>query len=287
MSRNIILVTGMSGAGKSNAMNALEDLGYYCIDNFPKELLSDLEDLLDESDPKYEKVALSVSANDYLSFVNFFDNLNRKLQIVFLDCADEELLLRYRFTRRGHPMITSKKAATLEEAIEMERDYFDHLQANSQNTIKLDTTKLSTQALGNMIRQRFRTPEKNDFKITFQSFGFKHGVPLDADAIVDVRFLPNPFYEPALRDKTGNQKEVYDYVMTKEESQEFVKRLKDTLDFTFKQYASQNKTHMIVAVGCTGGQHRSVSVANWLYDAYKDTYDCYKSHRDIAQEVSE
>lgn len=284
MNRNIILVTGMSGAGKSNAMNALEDLGYYCIDNFPKELLEDLEDLLDQVDPKYEKVALSVSAVDYLNFVNFFDNLRRPLQIVFLDCADEELLLRYRFTRRSHPMITSGKAATLEEAIEVERDYFNHLQSSSQNTFRFDTTKLTTQALGNLIRQRFKQPEQQEFKITFQSFGFKHGVPLDADSIIDVRFLPNPFYEPALREKTGNDKEVYDYVMGKQESQEFIQKLKELLDYTFASYAEQNKNHMIVAVGCTGGQHRSVTIANWLYNTYKDEYPCFVSHRDIPED---
>jgi UPF0042 nucleotide-binding protein len=278
--QDIVLVTGMSGAGKSQAMNALEDLGYYCIDNFPKELLDQLEELLNTDDSKYNKMALSVSAIDYLTFVNFFDNLNRPLQIVFLDCADDELLLRYRFTRRNHPMITNGKATTLEEAIEVERDYFNHLLANSQNTLHFDTTKLTSQALANAIRVRFRTPEASDFKVTFQSFGFKHGVPLDADAIIDVRFLPNPFYEPALREKTGNSKEVYDYVMTKQETQDFLVPLKNMLDYTFSQYANQNKNHMIVAVGCTGGQHRSVSITNWLYDTYKDTYPCFKSHRD-------
>lgn len=180
----------------------------------------------------------------------------------------------------------AKGAATLEEAIEMERDYFDHLQENAQNTFHFDTTKLKPQSLANVIRQRFRTAEKQDFKITFQSFGFKHGVPMDADSIIDVRFLPNPFYEKSLRDKTGDDKEVYDYVMTKQETQNFVERLEKVLDFSFSQYAKQNKTHMIVAVGCTGGQHRSVSIANYLYDHYKDLYPCYKSHRDIETKTS-
>lgn len=284
MNENIVLVTGMSGAGKSSAMNALEDLGYYCIDNFPKELLSNLEDLISQDDPKYKNIALSVSAIDYLSFMNYFDNLNRKMHIIFLDCDDDELLLRYRFTRRNHPMITNGLATTLEEAIEMERDYFDHLQANYTNTFRFDTTKLTTQALANHIRQRFHKDQKDDFKITFQSFGFKNGVPMDADSIIDVRLLPNPFYEPSLRDKTGNQKEVYDYVMNQEETIEFTKRLKEFLDFTFKEYSEQKKNHMIIAIGCTGGQHRSVSIANWLYDQYKDTYPCFKSHRDAPGE---
>lgn len=287
MNENIILVTGMSGAGKSSAMNALEDLGYYTIDNFPKELLDQLDEMLNGDDDKYKNLALSVSAIDYLTFMNYFDASKRNLKVVFLDCSDEELLLRYRFTRRNHPIITSGKANTLEEAIEVERDYFDHLQANSSSIFHFDTSKLSTQALGQEIRKRFQSSQKNDFAITFQSFGFKHGVPMDADAIIDVRFLPNPFYEPSLRSLTGNDKEVYDYVMAKDETKEFTKRLKDYLDFCFSEYSDQKKNHMIVSVGCTGGQHRSVSVANWLYDQYKDEYPVYKVHRDIPKQESD
>lgn len=149
-------------------------------------------------------------------------------------------------------MIATNLATTLEEAIEMERDYFDHLQENAQNTIHLDTTKLTPQALANRIRHRFRTDEKTEFTITFQSFGFKHGVPMDADSVIDVRFLPNPFYEPSLRDKTGNQEEVYNYVMSADETKELVEKLKAYLDFTFSSYDKQNKSHMIVAIGCTG-----------------------------------
>lgn len=262
MENKIVLVTGMSGAGKSSAMNALEDLGYYCMDNFPKELLENLEDLLRKDESHYKNVALSVSAIDYQAFVSYFENINRDLQILFLDCSDEELLLRYRFTRRQHPMIVNHLATTLEDAIEVERDFLDHLQENSQNTIHIDTTKLSTSALASRVLHRFKSAQRSVFTVTFQSFGFKHGVPLDADMVIDVRFLPNPFYDPLLRDKTGNQKEVYDYVMDKPETQEFILKLKDYCDFVFSQYEKQNKSHMIVAIGCTGGQHRSVSICN-------------------------
>lgn len=281
MNENIVLVTGMSGAGKSSAMNALEDLGWYCIDNFPKELLPQLETLLDQTQPKYKNIAFSVSANDYLSFLNYFDGQARNLQIIFLDCSDEELLLRYRFTRRQHPMIADGSATTLEDAIEFERDYFDHLQNNTQNTFHLDTTKLTSQALINRIRHRFKSADKPEFAVTFQSFGFKHGVPMDADTIFDVRFLPNPFYEPALRNKTGNDEDVYNYVIEAPETREFLSRLEAFLDYTFEQYDRQSKSNMIVSIGCTGGQHRSVSIANWLYDHYKDKYRCFKSHRDL------
>ena len=284
MNENIVLVTGMSGAGKSSAMNALEDLGYYCIDNFPKELLSELEKLL-ETESRYKNIAFAISAVDYVYFVNYFQNISKHMQIIFLDCSDEELLLRYRFTCRQHPMISNKMATTLEEAIEIERDFFDHLQENAKSTIHIDTTKLTTAALASKVRHRFKNMDVgSEFSITFQSFGFKRGVPMDADSVIDVRFLPNPFYDPQLRNKTGNNKEVYDYVMEKEETQQFIKYLKDYLDYVFKCYDEQNKSHMIVSIGCTGGQHRSVSICNWLFDQYKDQYQCFKSHRDIGDE---
>lgn len=283
MNKNTVLVTGMSGAGKTSVMNILEDMGYYCIDNFPKELLPNLEELLQE-ESRYDLVALSVSAVDYLDFVNYFKNISRKLQIIFLDCSNEQLLLRYRFTRRKHPIIAHQLATTLEDAIELERDLFDHLEENSTQTLHIDTTKLSISDLNKKLRNRFKVHSHNEFTITFQSFGFKHGIPLDADQIIDVRFLTNPFYEPDLKDKTGNQKEVYDYVMQDAQTQEFVERLKNYLDFVFEMYRIQNKSHMIVSIGCTGGQHRSVSICNWLYDHYKDTYRSFKSHRDIGDE---
>lgn len=192
MNENLVLVTGMSGAGKSSAMNALEDLGYCCIDNFPRELLPQLQELLEKEQDRYKNIALSVSAADYTSFVNYFDNIARELQIIFLDCSDEELLLRYRFTRRQHPMIASGQATTLEDAIEMERLSFDQILANMNNTLHVDTTKLSSQALINRIRHRFKSTDKPEFTVTFQSFGFKHGMPMDADMVLDVGFCPIP-----------------------------------------------------------------------------------------------
>lgn len=280
MKKNLVLVTGMSGAGKTSAMNALEDLGYYCIDSYPCELLDQLEEMLEKKDPKYDRLALSVSAGEYLDFVNFFDNQERPLQIVFVDASDEELLLRYRFTRRKHPLITSHKAATLEEAIELERDYFESLQDNMSDTIHIDTTKLTQQALSNEVRRCFQSDEQKDFSVTFQSFGFKNGMPMDADEVIDVRFLPNPFYEASLKKKTGNDPEVYNYVMQHESTAQFVEKLTAYLDYVLEAYKSQQKNHLIISVGCTGGQHRSVTICNYLYDHYKDQYSCFKTHRD-------
>lgn len=280
MKKNIVLLTGMSGAGKTSAMNALEDLGYYCMDNFPKELLPQLEQLFEQED-RYSYVALSVSAIDYMAFMNFFDDISQHVDIIFLDASDDELLLRYRFTRRCHPMIANNLATTLEDAIEMERDYFNHILENAQSTIHIDTSKMTTAELAKRIRHRFSIHEKSEFTVTFQSFGFKHGVPMDSDMVIDVRFLPNPFYEADLRDKTGNYKEVYDYVILADETQEYLVYLKQYMNYVLSNYNQQNKAHMIVSIGCTGGQHRSVSICNWLYDEYKGKYRCFKSHRDI------
>ncbi len=277
----LVLITGMSGAGKTSAMNALADLGYNCIDNYPKELLPALEQLMESGDPQYDRLALSASSQDYVDFMNFFDTLKRPLQVVFVDASDEELLLRYRFTRRMHPLLVHNEASTLEEAIELERDSFRSLEENMKDTLHLDTTRLTPQALVNVLKPYFKSQTEPEFAITFQSFGFKHGLPMDADIVIDVRCLPNPFYEAGLKKLTGNDERVYKYVMDREETREYVKRLSSYLDFVFESYRSQNKNHMIVAIGCTGGQHRSVSVCNWLYDHYKDEYKTFKSHRDL------
>lgn len=151
--------------------------------------------------------------------MSYFENINRDLWKSCLDCSDEELLLRYRFTRRQHPMIVNHLATTLEDAIEVERDFWIIYKKNSQNTVHIDTTKLDTSALASRVLHRFKSAQRSVFTVTFQSFGFKHGVPLDADMVIDVRFLPNPFMIHLFRDKTGNQKEVYDYVMDKPETQ--------------------------------------------------------------------
>ncbi|MGM9946845.1 RNase adapter RapZ [Floccifex sp.] len=280
MKKNIVLITGMSGAGKTSSVNALEDMGYYCIENYPKELLSELKDLIYESDT-YEKIAFSVSAINYSLFYNAFKKMDIHLRVLFLDAQDDELLLRYRFTRRLHPMMAFHLADTLEKAIERERSYFQQVDLEDENLIRIDTTKMTTSELGNRIRNRFKMDDKVGLAITFQSFGFKKGVPLDADMILDVRFLPNPFYIQELKPKTGNDLEVYQFVMENEHTISFCEKLKTWLDLVLKEYDKQNRSQLVVAIGCTGGQHRSVSICNWLYDIYKNQYYCLKSHRDI------
>lgn len=278
--RNIVLITGMSGAGKTSAMGILEDMGYHCIDNFPVALINDLGKILNSNeDERYQHLALATSAQDYLKFLQFFANEDVLVHILYLDASDEKLLLRYKFTRRNHPMMISQKAKTLEEAIEMERDLFRGI--DDQAIMHIDTSKLDSASLKNIIKEKLALDQKRIFSISFASFGFKHGVPMDADLVFDARFLPNPFYIESLKELTGDDMEVYEYVMSFDESKTYAMHLTNYLDFVFDEYQKQNKSHICVAIGCTGGHHRSVTFANYLYNYYKERYTCYKTHRDI------
>ena len=278
--KNIVLVTGMSGAGKTSAMNIFEDMGYHCIDNFPVQLISSLGHLINEqNDQRYSNIALATNAVDYMQFLNYFENIDMTVNVVFLDASNEELLLRYRFTRRHHPMLLFSRAKTLEEAIEVERDLFNRL--NERAVLHIDTTKMGLQQLRTLLYSRLSFKVKPEFTISFMSFGFKHGLPIDADIVCDVRFLPNPYYIDELKEKTGDDQEVYDYVMKFDETKEFCRRLHDYIDYVLTQYEKQKRSHLTIAVGCTGGHHRSVTIANWLHDLYKDRYQCFLSHRDI------
>lgn len=277
--QDVLLVTGMSGAGKTTAMGILEDMGYHCIDQFPVQLLSNLGEIIHSKiDPRYSNIALATTALDYPKFLNYFKNIETNVKVIFFDASDEKLLLRYKFTRRHHPMLIASKANTLEEAIEVERDMFENLNDNS--IMRIDTTKLSQAELKAILMEKLKLTSHDVFSISFVSFGYKHGVPLDADIIFDTRFLPNPYYVDELKELTGDDAPVYDYVMKFDETKQLLKQLTQILDFCFESYAKQNKNHLSVCIGCTGGHHRSVSVTNWLYDHYKKKYHCFKSHRD-------
>ena len=278
--KHVVLVTGMSGAGKTTAMSVLEDMGYHCIDNFPVTLINELGKVLHSSeDERYQNLALATTAQDYLKFLQFFANEDVLVHILYLDASDEKLLLRYKFTRRNHPMMINHKAKTLEEAIEMERDLFAGI--DNQAIMHIDTSKLDSSSLKKIIKEKLSLDQKRVFSISFSSFGFKHGVPLDADIVFDARFLPNPFYIEGLKELTGDDLEVYEYVMSFDESKTYAMHLTNCLDFVFDEYQKQNKPHICVAIGCTGGHHRSVTFANYLYEYYKNKYTCFKSHRDI------
>lgn len=277
--KRVILVSGMSGAGKSTATRCLEDLGYHVIDNFPVQLLSLLVDMIETStDPRYSYLALSTSAQDFTEFLRGLKGQNIEVQVLFLDAADSVLLHRYKSTRRTHPLLLSNQCNTLDEAIAVERQMFTRNINNSFITI--DTSFLSEKEFKHQIERYFSKSKVPAFSISFESFGYKYGVPMDADLMVDVRFLPNPFWVVDLRPYNGNDKNVYDYVMDKPETKEFLAKLTDFMDYAFEKYAQEGKNHFTVAIGCTGGQHRSVAITNWLYDHYSKKYRCFKSHRE-------
>ena len=278
--KRVILVSGMSGAGKSTATRVLEDMGYHIIDNFPVQLVSLLVDMIETStDPRYSYIALSTSDQDFALFLSGLKGEGIEVQVMFLDANDSVLLHRYKSTRRMHPLLLSNQSNTLEEAISVERQMFSQI-ANNNSFITIDSSFLSEKEFRNKIEKYFSKSEVPAFSISFISFGYKYGVPMDADLMIDVRFLPNPFWVVELRPFNGNDKAVYDYVMDKPETQEFIKRLLAFTDYAFEQYVKEGKNHFTVAIGCTGGQHRSVAITNFLFDTYKEKYNCYKEHRD-------
>ena len=284
--KRVILVSGMSGAGKSTATRFLEDMGYHVIDNFPVQLVTLLVDMIETStDPRYSYLALSTTAQDFAAFLRGLKGQNIEVQVLFLEASDSVLLHRYKSTRRMHPLLLINTANTLEEAIAVERQMFARNINNSFITI--DTSFLSEKEFRRKIEQYFSKSSVPTFSLSFVSFGYKFGVPMDADLMVDVRFLPNPFWVVALRPFSGNDKEVYDYVMEKQETKEFLDRLLAFTDYAFAQYVKEGKNHVTVAIGCTGGQHRSVAITNFLYDHYKTQYNCYKEHRDEKEWIRE
>ena len=277
--KRVILVSGMSGAGKSTATRILEDLGWHVIDNFPVQLVSLLVDMIESSiDPRYRYIALATSAQDFPEFLRGLNGDDIEVQVLFLDASDAVLLHRYKSTRRTHPLLLSNAVNTLEEAIAVERQMFQSYRADTFTTI--DTTFVKEKELKQKLEQYFSRNQVPNFTISFVSFGYKNGVPLDADLMIDVRFLPNPYWDLSLRTMTGNDREVYDWVMEKPETQEFIKRLLSFMDYAFKEYVKEGKNHFTVAIGCTGGQHRSVTIANYLYNHYQTKYNCYLEHRD-------
>lgn len=283
--KKVILVSGMSGAGKSTATTILEDMGYHIIENYPVQLLSFLVDIIESSnDPRYNYIALSTNANDFPEFLRGVRGEGMEVQVLFLDASDLVLIRRYKSTRRTHPLLLSNAANTLEEAIAVERQLLTRTLDSSFVTV--DTSFLTAKEVKRVLEQYFSKNAAPSFSISFVSFGYKHGVPLDADLMIDVRFLPNPFWEPKLRMFSGNDKLVYDYVMDSDETREFIKRLLAFLDYAFAQYVKEGKNHFVVAIGCTGGQHRSVTITNFLYDHYKDQYRSYKQHRDEKEWVT-
>jgi Predicted P-loop-containing kinase len=274
----VIVVTGMSGAGKTQTMAIFENMGYQCIDNYPVNLLKEFGELLRTSNT-YNKVAMAVSLTDAIFAIRILSNMEWiDLNTVFLDCEDKTILTRYKQTRRSHPLMIKNITSSLVDSIDVERRQAEPI-AKLANII-IDTTLLKPVKLQDKIEANFHKGKQAAFRISFVSFGYKHGIPKDADLLLDVRFLPNPFYVESLRSLTGNDKEVYDYVMSKKETKEFVERTIAYYDYLIKEYEKEGKMSLIIGVGCTGGQHRSVTLANYLAKHYGQIYQVYTWHRD-------
>lgn len=276
-SKKIIIVTGLSGAGKTTALNVLEDMGFYTIDNLPLGLEKSLIDI------NLEKVAVGIDirtfkeTKDFFSFIELIKSSNLNLEIIFLEADESVILGRYNLSRRAHPL----KEKTLLESIKKEKEIFFPIREIAD--LIIDTTNSRPINMEEKIRANI-VLEKDSINLNLhiQSFGFKYGVPLDTDLMFDVRFIPNPYYIEELRHKTGYDKEVSDYVMAHRESQEFYKKLLDFIDFLLPQYIKEGKKHLTVSIGCSGGQHRSVTFANKLAEDLKMTsnLNIYVSHRE-------
>ena len=279
---NLLIMTGMSGAGKTVAIQSLEDLGFFCVDNLPSQLIPKFAELIEQSDGKVNKVALVIDLRGH----RFFDSLIASIdsladhpminyQILFLDANDQTLVRRYKETRRRHPLSAS---GSLLNGIQQERRMLEEIKGRAHQII--DTSQLKPSELKEKIIARFSHAEQNRLTVTFLSFGFKYGAPIDADLLFDVRFLPNPHYVESLRPLTGKQRDVYNYVLKWSETKQFLHKLVDMLSFLFPHYDREGKTQLVVGVGCTGGKHRSVAIAEYLHDHFANQVQTRVNHRD-------
>ncbi len=284
----IIIVTGMSGAGKTAALKFLEDFGFYCVDNLPVLLLSRFVELA-ASSSYLHKVALGIDIRNHAMLPELKQVLTElseetvKYQILFLDASNQCLLKRYKETRRSHPLALDGR---LEAAIVKEREELAFLREKADCVI--NTTQLLTRELRKKLEEIFLKGENyQNLFVTVTSFGFKYGIPADADLVFDVRFLPNPYYFEEMRPLTGNNQAVRDYVLQFEQSQTFLKKLKEMLEFLIPNYILEGKTQLVIAIGCTGGKHRSVTIANELYKELQDgkEYGVRIDHRDIDKDT--
>ncbi|CUX66505.1 MULTISPECIES: RNase adapter RapZ [Clostridia] len=281
----LVIVTGMSGAGKTQALKMLEDMGFYCVDNLPIPLIETFAELTMSNQGGIRNAALGIDirSGEDLSVLNrIFDDWSRKrvpFEILFLDAGDETLIKRYKETRRAHPLAAGGR---IDSGIEKERVKLGFLKEEADYII--DTSRLLTKELRQELEKIFINRESyRNLYITILSFGFKYGIPSDADLVFDVRFLPNPYYAEELRPKTGEEKEVRDYVMQHGTAALFLDKLNDMLEFLIPNYVLEGKNQLVIAIGCTGGKHRSVTIARSVYDRFKsrEEFGIKIEHRDI------
>ena len=286
----LVIVTGMSGAGKSTAMKMMEDMGYFCVDNLPIILFDKFSEYLNRSYSKQQKIAIGMdvrSGEDLESLeitLQNLDKMNLPFEILFLDADDRVLIKRYKETRRVHPLANGER---IEKGLEIERERIAFLKKEADFII--DTSNLLTRELKFELERIFVNHEEfKSMMVTILSFGFKYGIPADSDMVMDVRFLPNPYYDVELRPKTGNDKEIQEFVMKYPEATAFIDKLEDLIQFLIPQYISEGKNQLVISIGCTGGKHRSVTLANELYQRLNGEsrdYGLKIEHRDLAKDA--
>jgi len=282
----IVIVTGLSGSGKSRAMDALEDIGFFCIDNMPPQLIPKIAEICREGkNSKLSKVAIAADVRGGDLFFSLYDGLNDlkeqniTYKILFLDCLDSVLIRRYKETRRKHPLDDGTVSGT-ESAIKAERDLLKRVRESSDYII--DTSYMSTSQLKERITKLFLGDKRKSMIVHCMSFGFKYGLPSEADLVFDVRCLPNPFYIDELKHKTGLDQPVYDYVMKWPQAQMFKEKLLDMIDSLIPLYIDEGKSQLVIAIGCTGGKHRSVVFSELIYKhIFENGINASINHRDI------
>ena len=284
-----VIVTGLSGAGKTQATRALEDLGYFCVDNLPPKLISKFAEMCTQSGGNIEKVALVIDIRGGIFFDDFLETLNYlkqnefKYEILFLEATDEVLIKRFKETRRSHPLSPDGRVLT---GITQEREKLREVKNLAD--IMIDTSKYEIRHLREKINQAYgdNVHPKKQLSVTVLSFGFKYGIPVDSDLVFDVRFIPNPFYIPELKQYSGNDEPVKQYVLKQTETVNFIEKLVDMLKYLIPNYIKEGKRQLIISIGCTGGRHRSVAIANEVYEQLnKENYNARIEHRDVAEDL--
>ncbi|QNO14396.1 RNase adapter RapZ [Alkalicella caledoniensis] len=258
-----VILTGMSGAGKTLALRSFEDMGYFCIDNLPPALIPKFADLCNQSEGNINKVAIVVDIRGGLFFKDLqkvLENMPMEVNILFLEANDDVIIRRFKETKRSHPLALDERII---DGINKEKEILEIFKDRAN--LVLDTSNFTGHQLIAKIKEIFtKKGEKEGLSITIMSFGFKYGIPIDSDMVFDVRFLPNPFYDPELKHYTGNDKSVQEYVMAGNKTAEFLQKLEDMVDFLIPCYVDEGKSQLVISIGCTGGKHRSVTISNKL-----------------------
>ena len=284
-----VILTGMSGAGKSTALKIMEDIGYFCVDNLPIVLIEKFAELADMPGAELQKVAVGVDIRSGQALDNLqgiLDHLaatGKSFEILYLDSTDQVLVKRYKETRHLHPLAGGER---VDKGIQKERQRMAFLRKRADYII--DTSNMLTRELKAELEKIFvRNQDYKSLFVTVVSFGFKYGIPTDADLVFDVRFLPNPYYVEALRPKTGNDREIQEFVMGFKEAGQFLEKLEDMVKFLISNYITEGKTQLVIGIGCTGGKHRSVTLANALYQQLRqeEAYGVKIEHRDIGKDA--